>query len=151
MIKNTLFIILLFLLSNSHAEEADLGRLFFNENERQEISRLYKQSLVKPEQAQEIEAIEQPIIPSNITLNGLIIRSNGKNTVWIDEMQNPHEEGLYGLQIDIENLSIDQVDVPILIHSGEIQVYLKPGQKMDTTNGFVRETYADTVMPANDS
>lgn len=144
--KYSMLVLLILNSTYGYAENAaDLGRLFFNEGERREISRLFK----LPEQ--EPEFIEEPVIPTNITLNGLIIRSKGENSVWIDEKINPHKDGLHGLHIDIESLSLTQIDVPILIHTGEIQTYVKPGQKMDTSNGVVIETYADAVAPANDS
>ncbi len=142
--------VLFLVLTNSYAEdEIALGRLFFDENERLDLYARYKQALLSSDQATLEE--EKPTIPARIRLNGLIIRSGGENTVWIDDIQNPQKQGLYGLKLEVEGLSIKQTEVPILIHSGDIQVYLKPGQIMDTTNGWITETYVDSAAPANDS
>ncbi len=135
-------IILVVLISQNTVADNRLGRLFFSAPERKEISKLHQQALNAPQKKSDPQ--EQELIPDSITLNGLIIRSQGNNTVWIDEQENPHQQGLYGLQVNVDHLSLNQVEVPILIHSGDIQVYLKPGQTMDTTNGWVMENYIDS-------
>ncbi|GEM_PF-1996620 len=150
--KNYLLLGLLFgylCVDMAHATDK-LGRLFFTEHERNEMTHLYQKSLIQQASAT-ANPTPKAVLPSNITLNGLIIRSQGENTVWIDQKQNPQEEGLFGLELAVESLPLDQVAVPVLIHSGDIRVYLKPGQKMDTSNGWVTEAYGEQrtdVMPA---
>ena len=126
----------------SLANEDELGRLFFDAKQREEIMRRYRQAQNAPELT-EAENLQQ--LPMHITVNGLVLRSQGENTVWIDQQTNPQQDGLHGLRVDIDEMPLRQISVPVFIHSSEIQTYVKPGQSMDTLNGQVIETYESTL------
>lgn len=66
---------------------ADLGRLFFDPQQRAELERLRLQPpRVTPPPRQIVDApvvARQP--PKDVTLNGYITRSGGRSTVWIND------------------------------------------------------------------
>ncbi len=67
---------------------ADLGRLFFDPQQRAELDRLRLQPPKAPPRPRQI--VEAPIIvapqpPKDVTLNGYVTRSGGRSTVWIND------------------------------------------------------------------
>ena len=66
---------------------ADLGRLFFDPQQRAELERLRLQPPKAPPRPRQI--VEAPIVapqpPKDVTLNGYVTRSGGRSTVWIND------------------------------------------------------------------
>ena len=75
--------------SNTQAEEA-LGRLFFTPQHRQDLDR---QRQLKIQEKQEI-----PDDPT-LTINGLVSRSSGKHTVWINGMTQNEGDTQSGIRV----------------------------------------------------
>lgn len=67
----------------AHADETPLGRLFFSTEKRQVLDR--------QRQAAEIRAVETG--SSEVTLNGVVRRSTGKNTSWLNGSPTQGEPG----------------------------------------------------------
>jgi hypothetical protein len=131
---------IILLLSNLYLTpvlaEDNIGRLFFSERERTEIQKLRFNT-----QQDNTQNKPKLLLPEQITVNGLVIRSQGKNTAWINGEKDLHKTGLPGLRIDIDNLNQRETDIPITIINGEKQAYVSPGQHMDTATGERLETY----------
>lgn len=130
------FIIFLFYSSLSFAEELTIGRLFFSPKERAELDRLRLQS-EKTNYSQNKETA-QPI-PNFLNLKGFIKTNHGRNVVWLDNNSAIEELNIPGLRVDIAN--VNENGLPIHIINGDKQLKLKPGQRLDTTNGQIMERY----------
>lgn len=125
---------------------AELGRLFTTPQERAMLDRL-RQEGPKPI-APEVVAprvTPEPISEMNphqpITVNGLIRRSDGTNTIWVNGVNSL--EGEYdsqGFQVDARRIRNGRVTVTV---SGQPvpQVEMKPGQTFDPESGRVVDRY----------
>jgi len=98
---------------------ADLGRLFFSPQQRQDLDRR------RAANAQEAAAIIQE---STLTLQGQVSRSGGKTTTWINGIPRHDAHG-----------SADPTRVRIQSGTDEPEVTLKVGQTRDTVRGETRD------------
>lgn len=108
-----------------------LGRLFFSPDERAMLDRLRQKS-----GGATLSATEQ------ITLNGIIRRSSGKTTAWINQVPQNENETPQGVAVQQEKTS--KPSAVLLLPSGK-RVDLKAGQTFDATKGKVREGYEDAT------
>lgn len=133
------FLISLLYCSFSFAEELKLtGRLFFSSKERAELDRLRLQS----EQTKYTQNKENATpIPNYLKLKGFIKNNQGKNVIWLDNNNAIEELNIPGLRVDISN--VNESGLPIHIINGDKQLKIKPGQRLDTTNGQIVELYHD--------
>jgi len=130
------FIIILFYSSFSFAEELTIGRLFFSPKERAELDQLRLQF----EQTKYTQNKENATpIPNFLNLKGFIKTNQGRNVVWLDNNNAIEELNIPGLRVDISN--VNENGLPIHIINGDKQLKLKPGQRLDTTNGQIMERY----------
>lgn len=97
-------LVLALALSPTTSAGEELGRLFFTPERRQALDRQRQHNIVEKQQ----EATEDP----TLTINGIVIRSSGRRTVWINGIaqnengtstgvsvtQNKNEPGKIGLQ-----------------------------------------------------
>lgn len=107
-----------------------LGRLFFSPDERAMLDRGRNQT-----------SRSAMISTEEITLNGIVRRSGGKTTTWINQVPQRENENPQGIAV-LRSPARSSV-VPLQLPSGK-QVRLKPGQTYDTTQGRVREGYQGT-------
>lgn len=130
------FFISFFFCSYSIAEELKLtGRLFFSSKERAELDRLrlqFEQTKYFPNKENNIPT------PNHLSLKGFIKRNQGKNVVWLGN-EIIEELNIPGLRIDISN--VNEQGLPVHIINGDQQIKIKPGQRLDTTNGQIVELY----------
>lgn len=117
--------------AETHVESHKIGRLFFSPNERAMLDRLRQKS-----GGNAISATEQ------ITLNGIVRRSSGKTTAWINQFPQHENETPQG--IAIRQGQVSKPSTQLLLPSGK-QVNLKAGQTFDTAKGKVREGYEDAT------
>lgn len=78
-----------------------------------------------------------------ITLNGLVRRSSGKATTWINQL--PQHENQMPQGIGIQPGSTSKPSAILLLPTGK-QVNLKAGQTFDTAKGKVHEGYEDAAV-----
>jgi len=133
------FLVSLLYSSFSFAEELKLnGRLFFSSKERAELDRLRLQS----EQIKYMQNKENAIpIPNFLNLKGFVKNNQGKNVVWFDNNDAIEELNIPGLRVDISNVNENGLSIHII--NGDKQLKIKPGQRLDTTNGQIVELYND--------
>ncbi|MGE5028237.1 MAG: hypothetical protein ACM3JK_07160 [Betaproteobacteria bacterium] len=106
-----------------------IGRLFFYPEERAMLDQMRNKD----------GAISTPA--EQIRLNGIVRRSDGKNTVWINQ-QPQHENRLHqGIAIPGQDARPSAI---LTLPSGG-QVRLKAGQTFDAVKGQVREGYEETI------
>lgn len=109
-----------------------LGRLFFTPDERAMLDRMRQKS-----SGSTLSATEQ------ITLKGLVRRSSGKSTAWINQV--PQHENETPLGVAVRQGNASKPSAVLLLPSGK-QVQLKAGQTFDTAKGKVREGYENATV-----
>jgi hypothetical protein len=77
----------------------------------------------------------RPKAPRYVTFNGLIKRSHGPTTVWVNESQHLFQEGF---TVELEHIKEDTL--PIFL-SNKRRIKLKPGQSVNTLNGAIKENW----------
>jgi hypothetical protein len=98
----------------------EVGRLFFTPQQRQELDRRRDTNVVETETV---------VIENLVTLNGHVVRSNGKTTTWVNGVpQYDAYRGRAGDRVGIE--------------SGNTSVGVKVGQTLDRSRGEVRDPLA---------
>jgi hypothetical protein len=123
------------LRAEAPAESHQIGRLFFSPDERAMLDQQRQKS-----SGSTVSATEQ------ISLNGIVRRSSGKTTVWINRVPQHENETPQG--VTVQQGKTSKPSALLLLPSGK-QVQLKTGQTFDTAKGKVREGYEDatTVQP----
>lgn len=119
------------LRAEASAGSNKIGRLFFSPDERAMLDQLRQKS-----GGSTISATEQ------ITLNGIVRRSSGKTTTWINQL--PQHENQTPQGIAVRQGQASKPSALLLLPSGR-QVNLKAGQTFDATKGKVREGYEDAT------
>lgn len=104
-----------------------LGRLFFSPDERAMLDRMRQK-----DSGSTVSATEQ------VTLNGIVRRSSGKTTAWINQVPQHENETPQGIAVQQGKTS--KPSALLLLPSGK-QVQLKAGQTFDATRGKIREGY----------
>ncbi|RKZ38561.1 MAG: hypothetical protein DRR16_31440 [Candidatus Parabeggiatoa sp. nov. 3] len=77
----------------------------------------------------------RPKPPRYITFNGLIKRSHGPTTLWINDSQDLFRQG-FSVELD----KITEKTVPIFLFNKR-RIELKPGQSVNTLNGTIKENW----------
>jgi len=125
---------------------AELGRLFTTPQERAALDKLRRAGptpVAAPEQLAPPEQPEQTLKaqPQPITVNGLVRRSDGANTVWVNGVNSLEGEfDSQGFQVDTHLIRGNRVTVTV---SGQPvqQIEMKPGQTFDPAAGRVVDVY----------
>lgn len=127
-----------FLISLSYAD--NLGRLFTSVSERNKLEILRKdKEETKVDKIEKVEIIEIPepgvvqkeiIVRDRINLKGLVHRSDGKNTAWIND-SNTFEGDLESQYIQIPDKKIKSDKVTIIMPDDSTNVELKVGESYD--------------------
>lgn len=109
-------LLLLLVSASAQAQEAKLGRLFFSPEQRAQLDaqRYGAPSADKPAPA------PSPEPPPAVELNGLVQRSSGHSTIWLN--QTPHNDSKGTLRL-----------------SDGQPLRLKPGQRYDAASGTIKE------------
>lgn len=125
------FITLMLPLVVSAAEP--LGRLFYTPQQRTTLDSARRQNI-------KVDiATETPTSPENISVNGVIKRSDGQSTVWINN--HPINEKRAPNGITIISRSADNASVTLQLPQSSRYVDLKVGQSLDATSGKIQESY----------
>jgi hypothetical protein len=140
----------LLLLGVVGAEAQELGRLFTTPQERASLDEIRYQSRFAapepqpvPEPATQTSAGEPeptgPVI-SRLTVNGVVRRSGGPGTVWVngDEVE---RGGITREGILVQGANRQARNVRLQLPSGISSIELKPGQEIDVLSGTVLEPY----------
>lgn len=126
-------ILILSLLTLSQATWAGgLERLFTTAQERQQLNDLRTNPPPPP-------GMVEPAAPPQITFNGLVTRSDGAITVWINGSEELHQSGF---NVDIDKR--EGIAVPITLIKARQEIWLKPGQTVSTLDGKIVENQSST-------
>lgn len=142
--QQVITIILFGSVFNAFADE--LQRLFTTPLERQQLNRERDNpALPLPPKAVEPPPLpEPPKLPPRITITGLIKRSHGHSTVWINDVpqtvtKSSSQTVQEGFTVDFNK--IEGFTVPIVITKNGQQLPLKPGQTVDTVENKISERF----------
>jgi hypothetical protein len=100
------------------AAQENLGRLFFTEQQRQDLDRRRQANI------QETAAV----VESTVTVNGQVSRSSGRSTTWLN-----------GVPQDNARRPLDPARVTLPGGEGAPSVSVKIGQTLDKIRGEVRD------------
>lgn len=128
---------LIFMFSLPASAQETLGRLFFTPAQRAELDR--ERAAAAANASRPVAAQAQPKAPppKMMTLNGIVRRSDGQTTVWVNSKP-LHER--FG-DAEIRAGTIAREGVGINLPASGRQVRLKVGQTVDATSGKVAESY----------
>lgn len=129
--------LLLVLLSGSTLAEDHLGRLFFTPAQRVELDRERAAAATNASRPVAVQTQPKAPPPKMVTLNGIVRRSDGETTVWVNNK--PLHERFGDAEINAGSIAREGVGIN-LPASGK-QVRLKVGQTVDATSGRVAESY----------
>ena len=134
------FITLMLPLVSSAAEP--LGRLFFTPQQRSTLDNARGQKIkIDVEVETETETPNLEII----SVNGMIKRSDGQSTVWINNQLLNEKRAPSGIKII--SRSADDARVTLQLPPSSRNVDLKVGQNLDAVTGQIQESYQRSPMP----
>ncbi len=123
------------------ADAAPIGRIFFTPEQRAQLDTLRTQKAVASQ-------VRDEPIPENDTYNGIVRRSDGKTTVWVNN------EAMTDAELRVKQSIVGRVDRNgrILLQApaaGSGTLQLKVGQSAELLSGKIDETYsAPRTVPA---
>lgn len=140
MARLTFLLMIAFLPGHAFCAGAEpLGRLFFSPDERAMLDRQRNKTSADspPNQVTQTD---------QITLNGIVRRSSGKTTAWINQLPQNENETPQGVVV-LQRGQASKPSAVLLLPSGK-RIKLKAGQTFDATKGKVREGYEDATAPS---
>ena len=129
------------LLMLPHAASAELGRLFFTQAQRNALDMARKQNIRLEIGNEETERQQNGAnaapLPQTVHLNGMIQRSDGNNTVWLND------KPITGQNAAGMSFSTNRNDskVKLQLPDGGRSMDLKVGQTAEINSGTVEESY----------
>lgn len=114
-----------------------LGRLFFTPAERARLDAARSEKSWVPVASEQEEA---PPIPELVTYGGLVRRSDGKTTVWINNR--PVNDGKATERLPVKTRVQPDGSVVLEVPQASRSVNLKVGQSLEIVSGTIEEPYA---------
>jgi hypothetical protein len=129
------------LLMLPHAASAELGRLFFTQAQRNALDMARKQNIRLEIGNEETERQQNGAnaapLPQTVHLNGMIQRSDGNNTVWLNDKPITGQNAAGMSFLTNRNDSKVKLQLP----DGGRSMDLKVGQTAEINSGTVEESY----------
>ena len=92
----------------------------------------------------------KPERPSgNVTLNGIVRRSDGESTIWVNGVAMPGDAQTGKVQVAPTSNQSGVIQIPNTDSNGRVE--LKVGQKLDMSSGTVTERYTNRTPPKRTS
>ncbi len=122
------------------ADAQRLGRLFSTPDERALLDELRRERQIVDPDPQVVETVTDTTSVEQVTINGVVLRSSGANSAWINGRQvDGGARTREGVRVDTSAAQGGRVK--ITLPSGAETIDLKPGQKIDVDSGVVVEAY----------
>ncbi len=121
------------------AADPTLGRLFFTPSQRASLDVARRQRTRVTVATERTEQVVQPI-PQTITYGGMVRRSDGQTTVWLNDRAVDEREPADGATI-VRRVRPDGA-VTLEVPQSSRRVDLKVGQSVEVLSGSVGEAYA---------
>ena len=126
---------LLLIIFSQSVRAQGLQRLFMTAQERAALDaerlRPSPQKIVIPTATKKVSPP-----PRYITFNGLVTRSNGPSTVWING-SNELTQPAFTVELDKRT----ELSVPIVLSKSKQTILLKPGQTVNTLDGTIKDNF----------
>lgn len=110
-------------------DERQLGKLFTTPAERQKID--------SEKRGNAPQLALRRVVPSSVKINGVIIRSKAKNTVWINGVKSSGNETVGGVKVFAD--SVSNTKIPVLIDGKYVRI--KPGQSWSEDTDSIVDSY----------
>ena len=138
MSRHLCLVLLLLVAWPATAADTDLGRLFFTPAERKALEEARKRNI-----RAEVQAAEKPAQPTrpplrSVTLSGVVRRSDGESTVWINGKP---VDGVTADGLKVRVTAGQQAAVIVHEPDKGHTLRLKVGQRADILTGRVEESY----------
>lgn len=134
--SRALLVVLSVAVSTAHAAET-LGRLFYTPAQRAELDALRGRKNVAPPPA----APEQPaVVPEVLSYDGIVRRSDGKTTVWINNRA--VNDGKPAEDLPLAGRVRPDQRLSVTLPQAEKNIELRVGQSVEVLSGSIAEPYA---------
>ena len=133
-LKNPVILLALLLISEhaiSEDEVEELGRLFVDVEQREKLEAVRRGTYEKE--------VEQESRVSNVRINGVMMRSDGENVVWINGESTLEGEPVKGVKVNPDDADSETYDVQVQIDGKRVK--LKPGQNWSEGTGTIKDNY----------
>ena len=121
------------LVSAAEYNAQELGKLFTSPSERQKID------AQRRGEASE-QQVTKRVVPSSISVNGLVVRKGGNSSVWINGKKMEKNQTVDGVKAFTLNMSKKKnLKIPILVDGKSVQI--QPGQSWSDDTNTVVENY----------
>ena len=115
-----------------YADELEkLGRLFTDTGQRQKLDAIRRGTYT--------EESEQSSAASNVRVNGIMMRSNGDNVVWVNGESTLDNRVSEGVKINPKAADKESYSVPLRINGKRIKI--KPGQNWSEGTDQIKDNY----------
>ena len=115
---------------SAFAQDEALGRLFFTPSQRAALDANIRSASKESKPA--------PLPPPSVTVNGVVTRSDGERTVWIDGKPY-HRDDAGDIQIRVE--PDDPAVVELKVQGVRRRQSVRVGQQLDPATGQTREAF----------
>ena len=126
--------------ASASAADPALGRLFFTPTQRASLDVARKQRTRVTVATERTEQVVQQPIPQTITYGGMVRRSDGQTTVWLNDRAVDEQESADGATI-VRRVRPDGA-VTLEVPQSNRRVDLKVGQSVEVLSGSIGEGYA---------
>lgn len=138
--RRVLLLLLTFLCGTAaHAQERPTGRLFFTAEQRAQLDAGRREAIANRNRPAPAKAAAAPKAapPQVVTLHGIVKRSDGESTVWVNGK--PLSSHFQDADIGAGTITRDSVglDVP----GSKRRIRLKVGQSLEAMSGTIEEGY----------
>ena len=124
------------LVNTAYADSS--GRLFTTSEQRAELDKMRRHSHHK--RVGKSWAENAAVAKKSLAINGVVVRSDGKNTAWVNGKSNlKTNKPEVGVEIYSQNIKSDSVT--ITLSNLNKWVTLKPGQIVDPVTGKISDSY----------
>lgn len=124
------------------ASPPGLERLFTTAGQRQELDRMRRDGVLAG-QRMEPAAVGAAITESRVSIDGIVVGSDGRKIVWVNGRAMPAESVLDGRGVRVRLVSDERVAVK---PAGQRRsALLKPGQVLELGSGRIHESY-ETII-----
>lgn len=150
-----LFILFSTWCSNAVLADVVFGRLYTSPKQREQLDEARKKMIqgeaIIDVPVADIETTrsdtDEPVISQSISLNGIVYRTDGKNTAWINE--NSTNEGNLETQFTkVKERDVRSTDVQITLPDNQTRIDLKVGQHYDINTKEIHDL-GQTAEPTN--
>lgn len=115
----------------AYFEEGSLGRLFTTPQQRHKIDAFRK--------GKSVGITHDQTSPADVKIQGMVIRSDGKNTVWVNGKSTLDSSRVGGVDVKLNSLNHKTDKVTVVINNKVVR--LKPGQVWSEDSGKVTDSY----------